>query len=268
MQQLTYRATQGHQPWDEKEKSMSATIIQPKNLLINSLNMEAQRRLLPHLELVKLKQGSVIGESGDVMKNVYFPIDSIISLMFVTGEDGTTETSLVGKEGFVGLALLIGGENISSRAVVQRSGYAYRISLKKCKEELERNGNLRELMQSYLQSLLSKTEEPVGNDEHNSARSQLQNSLLSMLDLLSTPAVTPSETTEANLISEPNTDLNAKGKLQRLEMIKASPENIKPVDKADHTNTTGALFPLEITQPESLIPQAYSHHTYAYRHSA
>lgn len=132
---------------------MPAPINEPKNLLINALSKETQRRLLPHLELVKLKQGSIISESVGILKNVYFPIDSLVSLIYMTSDGASSEVSQVGNEGFVGLALYMEGESPKSSAVVQKSGYAYRLSSKKFKEELNRQGDLQELMLRYVRSL-------------------------------------------------------------------------------------------------------------------
>jgi hypothetical protein len=118
--------------FDKKGKRMSTYINSPKNLLIDALCLETQRRLFPHLEVVHLEMGEVIAESGDVMKNVYFPIDSIVSLLYDTREGNSTEISLVGNEGFVGIALFMGGDSTPSRAVVQSAGNAYRLSSSLC----------------------------------------------------------------------------------------------------------------------------------------
>lgn len=39
--------------------------------------------MFPELELVTLELGKVLYESGSTMRHVYFPVDSIISLLYV-----------------------------------------------------------------------------------------------------------------------------------------------------------------------------------------
>ena len=59
-------------------------IIQVHNQLLRALPAQARARLFPCMELVPMMPGHVLYESGDVQNHVYFPINSIVSLMFVT----------------------------------------------------------------------------------------------------------------------------------------------------------------------------------------
>jgi len=58
-----------------------------QNHLLAALPAEVKGRLFPHLELVPLPLGKVLYESGDALRHVYFPTDSIVSLLYVM-EDG------------------------------------------------------------------------------------------------------------------------------------------------------------------------------------
>ena len=53
------------------------------NHLLAALPDEVQQRLIAHLEPVTLALGEVLYESGDVMRNVYFPTNAIVSLLYV-----------------------------------------------------------------------------------------------------------------------------------------------------------------------------------------
>jgi hypothetical protein len=66
------------------------------------------------------------GESGDVLRRVYFPTDSIVPLLYVLADGASAEISVVGNEGLIGVALFMGGETTPSRAIVQSAGHAYR----------------------------------------------------------------------------------------------------------------------------------------------
>jgi hypothetical protein len=63
--------------------------------------------------------GKVLYESGDVQHHVYFPTDSIISLLYVMADGASAEISVVGNEGLIGVSLFMGGETTPSRAIVQ-----------------------------------------------------------------------------------------------------------------------------------------------------
>ena len=64
--------------------------------------------------------GKVLYESGDQLRHVYFPTDSIVSLLYVLEDGASAEISVVGNEGLIGIALFMGGETTPSRAIVQR----------------------------------------------------------------------------------------------------------------------------------------------------
>ena len=71
--------------------------------------------------------GKVLYESGDILRHVYFPTDSIVSLLYVMADGASAEISVVGNEGLIGVALFMGGETTPSRAIVQSAGNAYRL---------------------------------------------------------------------------------------------------------------------------------------------
>ena len=67
-------------------KDTAATTRQPlpeHNYLLAALSPDERERVLPHLRLVAMPLGKVLYESGDVLEYVYFPIDSIVSLLYV-----------------------------------------------------------------------------------------------------------------------------------------------------------------------------------------
>ncbi len=84
-------------------------------------------RIEPELELVDLVLGQVLYESGKRMTHVYFATIAIISLLYTMENGGTAEIGVAGNNGLVGIALFMGGETTSSRAIVQSAGQSLRI---------------------------------------------------------------------------------------------------------------------------------------------
>jgi CRP-like cAMP-binding protein len=144
------------------------TPLEPQqNHLLAALSLAERERLFPHLQLVPLPLGKVLYESGDVMRHVYFPTDSIVSLLYVL-EDGTSaEISVVGNEGLVGVALFMGGETTPSRAIVQSAGYAYRLIGRLLKEEFHRSGGMQLLLLRYTQALLTQMAQTAVCNRHH-----------------------------------------------------------------------------------------------------
>jgi hypothetical protein len=71
--------------------------------------------------------GSVVYESGVTLSHVYFPTDSIVSLLYVLESGASAEIAVVGDEGIVGVPLFMGGGSTPSRAVVQSAGRGFRL---------------------------------------------------------------------------------------------------------------------------------------------
>lgn len=79
-----------------------------QNYLLHALPDDVRMRLKPHLELVALPLGKSLYESGDELKHVYFPTNSIISLVYVMENGDSAEISVVGNEGLLGIPLFMG----------------------------------------------------------------------------------------------------------------------------------------------------------------
>jgi hypothetical protein len=76
-----------------------------QNHLLAALPAEVQDRLFPQIELTRLPLGKVLYEPGDTLRYVYFPTDSIVSMLYVMGNGASAEISMVGNDGIVGISL-------------------------------------------------------------------------------------------------------------------------------------------------------------------
>jgi CRP-like cAMP-binding protein len=200
---------------------MSDTPTPLQNHLLAALPADVQGRLFPHLELLPLLLGKVLYESGDTLRHVYFPTDSIVSLLYVMENGGSAEISVVGNEGLVGIALFMGGESTPSRAIVQSAGTAYRMAGQLLKDEFNRHGDMLHLMLRYTQSLITQMSQTAVCNRHHTVDQQLCRWLLLSLDRLPSNRLTMTQELIANMLGvrrEGVTD--AAGKLQKLGVIK------------------------------------------------
>lgn len=126
------------------------------NRLLAALPAEDYQRLSSGLEAVTLSFRQVLYEPNEPIEYVYFPDQSIVSLVTVM-EDGTTmEVSLVGREGMVGIPAILGGYTTTTQAIVQVAGQALRISASVLRTEFNRGGALHHLLLRYTQFLLAQ----------------------------------------------------------------------------------------------------------------
>lgn len=64
--------------------------------------------LLPELRIVPVSVNQVLYEQGDKIDFVYFPLDSVVSRLAIMEDGSTMETSMVGREGIVGISTILG----------------------------------------------------------------------------------------------------------------------------------------------------------------
>src|ERR1700747_1104716 len=95
-----------------------------QNYLLAAMSTAERERLYPVLQLVHMPLGKVLYESGDKLRHVYFPVDSIVSLLYVLADGASAEISVVGNEGIIGIALFMGCEPTPLRPLVQSAGHA------------------------------------------------------------------------------------------------------------------------------------------------
>ena len=172
----------------------------PINHLLQSLPSEDNQRLVDQAECVRLTLGEVVYESGVALEQVLFPLDSIVSLLYVLSGDDSAELAVVGNEGVVGLSLFLGGATTTGRAVVQHAGYALRVRASVFKAEIGRHGALQSSLLRYTHALMTQMMQTAACNLHHSADQQLSRWLLMSLDRLPSSRILMTEGLIANML--------------------------------------------------------------------
>ena len=202
------------------------------NHLLVALPAADYERLLPHLELVPLQLGAALYESGSAQGYVYFPTNSIVSLLYVMEDGSSAEIAVVGREGVVGIALFMGGETTPSRAVVQSAGYAYRLRARVLKAEFGLGAELQHLLLRYTQALITQMAQTAVCNRHHPVEKQLCRWLLLSLDRLPTNELTMTQELIANMLGVRREGVTeAAGKLQAEGLINYSRGRITVLDR-------------------------------------
>lgn len=191
-----------------------------------------RERLFPHMKLVEMPFGMALYESGVILRHIYFPVDSIVSLLYVLNNGASAEIAVVGNEGAVGVSLFMGGETTPSRAVVQSGGSAYRLSRARLKEEFNRHGQLLHVLLRYTQSLITQMAQTAVCNRHHALDQQLCRWLLLSLDRLDSNELRVTQELIANMIGVRREGVTeAAGRLQKLGVIRYSRGKITVLDR-------------------------------------
>ena len=173
--------------FDQHNGAHSAPPFPYQNQLLAVLPEDIFESLHSSLELVSMRLGDVIYESGCRIRHVYFPTTSIISLLHILEDGQTTEIAMAGNKGMVGVQTFMGGISMPNRAVVQNGGYAYRLNRDIFMREFGRSGGrrsgaLQHLLLRYTQALLTQIAQTSVCYRHHSVSQQMCRWLLLRLD--------------------------------------------------------------------------------------
>lgn len=227
-----------------------------QNLLLESLSRDVKERIFPYLELVQLDLGQALYESGDTLRHVYFPIDSIISLLYVMESGESAEISVVGNEGIVGISLFMGGESTPSRGVVQSAGFAYRLLGQRLKDEFNRHGELLFIMLRYTQALITQMAQTAVCNRHHTIDQQLCRWLLLSLDRLNGPVLIMTQELIANMLGVRREGVTeAAGKLQKLGIIEYRRGRITVLDRARLAERSCECYEVVKRESDRLLAQ-------------
>jgi CRP-like cAMP-binding protein len=125
-----------------------------QNRLLASLPSEERKALLPHLEQVSLSRRQTIILPDEPIPFIYFPINSLLSLVTVMEDGSTVEAGAIGREGMAGLPILLDAGTTPMRTLTQIPGQAVRVKAQIIKEAFDRGGALRHILHRYIHTTI------------------------------------------------------------------------------------------------------------------
>jgi CRP-like cAMP-binding protein len=213
--------------------ALSSSLRDPRqNELLAALPATDFDRIVHHLELVPMELGRALHEASVPLTHVYFPLTSIVSLLYITQEGQSSELAVVGNDGVLGISLFMGGETTPNRAVVQSAGHGYRMRAQLLKDEFARFGALAHLLLRYTQALITQMAQTAVCNRHHSVDQQLCRWLLLSLDRLASNELVMTQQLIADMLGVRRVGVTeAAGRLQDAGLIRYRRGTITVVDR-------------------------------------
>jgi CRP-like cAMP-binding protein len=152
------------------------------NRLLAALPRKSYLRLLPGLAPVELVFGEVLYEPGQPIQHVYFPTQSLVSLLTLVEGHLALEVGLVGWDGMVGFPVALGIEVSPVRALVQGAGPALRMSATRLRTELRRSLPLQRGLHRYVHTMMAQISQTAGCNRFHVVEPRLARWLLMTRD--------------------------------------------------------------------------------------
>ena len=205
--------------------------IPAANSLLAALPRRSYLRLLAGLELVTLDFGEILYEPGQPIRHVYFPCDSLVSLLTLVDNRMALEVGIVGREGMVGVPLALGISASSVRALVQGGGTAMRMKSESFLREFRMNPPLQREIYRYTHVLMAQVTQTAACNRFHVVAARLARWLLMTRDRVRSDQFRLTQEFLSHMLGVRRVGVtNAAGTLQRRKLIRYSRGEISILD--------------------------------------
>ena len=226
------------------------------NRLLGALTDAEWQRWRPQLELIDLKLGQVLYESGTKQSHLYFPTSAIVSLLYVMENGASSQVAVVGNEGVVGVSQFLGGGSTLSRGVVQIAGQGFRIGSQVVRNEFVAAGPAMHLLLRYTQALLTQMAQTAVCNRHHTLDEQLCRWLLLSLDRLQGSELVMTHELIANMLGVRREGVTETAlKLQADGLIRYRRGHISALDRAGLETRTCECYAVVKKEYDRLVPE-------------
>jgi CRP-like cAMP-binding protein len=170
------------------------------NSLLAVLPSAEYRQLLAGLEPVTLKLGEVLHEPTAPIRYVYFPVGCVVGLMATVADHKAVEVGLVGYEGMVGIALVLGAGASSVRTVVAASGAALRMEATRFHTTFLQCPSLQRELHRYAYAILAQARQTIACNCFHLSDARLARWLLMTSDRARSPELSLTQTFLAGML--------------------------------------------------------------------
>lgn len=127
-----------------------------ENQLLAALSSKSYNHLAPLLEPSLFALGDILHHPQGIIQYVYFPHQSIVSMVNILKNDVRVELAIIGSEGMVGTALLSGDDTSLHQAIVQIADGGMRMRAAAFRREFKQNTEFRNVVLRYSQVLFAQ----------------------------------------------------------------------------------------------------------------
>ncbi len=203
-----------------------------RNRILSTLAGTEYRRLRPSLEQVALHANAVLYAPGDPVEHIYFPNDSVVSLLFDVDGRRTVEVAMEGNEGAVGLAVSLGGVRSCNLSVVRDSGTAMRLRVELLHRHTNQRSRLQELLHKSLHALVTQIAQSGVCNRFHSVDSRLARWLLMTQDRLGSKELRATQESIARMLGVRRSGVTAAASgLQKQNLINYCRGRIRILDQ-------------------------------------
>ena len=166
---------------------LDSTIALTGNTLLARLAKADMEQIKSKLEIIDLKIGEELYTAHEPLKFAYFPLSGICSVVAENSGGVRIETGLIGREGFVGIPLILFADRAPSTVVVQADGRALRLSSSKFLSAVQESPTMSKLLLRFAHVFSVQVAQTAIANGHNKINERLSRWLLMCQDRAHSP---------------------------------------------------------------------------------
>jgi CRP-like cAMP-binding protein len=204
------------------------------NDLLDALPSDDLASLRAHATIVELAANSILYETGAVLDSVYFPLDSLISLLVVMPNGSVVEAGFVGSEGAVGTISSVSNRTSLTRAIVITSGTALRLPFEQFERMMDLSKAFRHLVQQNNNRIAERGQQIAACNLSHQLESRLCRWLLQVIDNSDDPNIVITQDNLAQMLGVNRARLNeALKSLHTLDAVAQTQRGVLTIIDAD-----------------------------------
>jgi CRP-like cAMP-binding protein len=188
--------------------------------------------VFPKLEFVRLKTHQLLHEPGDTLRSAYFCNSGLVSILSVFPDGKIVEVGLIGKEGFVGLPLVVCFHTAPTRAIAQIEGTAFRLDSDALIALLRQCPRLERQLHQFSQIIAMQVTQIAACNRLHEVNERLARWLLMSSDRIGSSFVPLTQELLAQMLGTRRSSVTvAAGMLQKAGLISHTRGSVKIVDR-------------------------------------
>src|SRR3984957_6763494 len=203
------------------------------NEILRNLPPKESDLIIPKLEFVRLKTHHVLHGPGDTLKSAYFCNSGLVSILSVFPDGKGVEVGLVGKEGFIGLPLVVGFRTAPTRAITQIEGSAFRVDGETLVGILRQCPRLEAQLQQFSQIMTMQVTQIAACNRLHEVNERLAGWLLMSADRSGTNSLALTHELLSQMLGTRRSSVTvAAGMFQKAGIITHTRGDVKIIDRA------------------------------------
>jgi CRP-like cAMP-binding protein len=217
-----------------------------RNRLLSSLPPADLAELADDLQLVNLAKYQIVYEVGAMLDYIYFIEAGLASVLTIMEDGGSSEASMIGPEGAIGLSALLGGSVSAQQVIMQLAGSALRMTTVACKAAFENNARVRAVLLRFIGDLLNLSAQIAGCNRLHSIEQRSARWLLMASDRIGSNVLPMTQEFLAAMLGVRRSGISeAAGELQRSGLIRYRRGQITLIDHAGLEKTACECYGLD-----------------------